>query len=407
MPDFVRQSPTSLGDAHAGLAVDPARSRYCLAAQPDAACSVALRAAHSVTARDGGLWVTKGLDCSLRPRDRRRNDPAASSRPRRESIDVPRSIAAETPIMALNGADAACRRAVPSGSGSDIDVHASPCPARASRRVTLPSRGRRPSIRNLARRSAVLTVATDNDQRPTWSRCRARNNCCAPSKLGLSPTGSASSAARDQGIRRQADSRWEQPWGELPLRARPPQRTARSPAPEQAGAYCDERPLPPVRRRHRPIRYELPEQAGLKTAKIADEITEFDWCPRARRSGSPPAKWNQYERLSKDAGRCRRHRAHPDDRAAASTTSSVCRSTRRRSSAYSEIMARARRGRVPRYAGTLVSETPCVVRDLRIRDAMAHDPHCGHGAARPGRSDLEAQSPANRTSWAMSAGSSR
>src|SRR3546814_3763628 len=45
------------------------------------------------------------------------------------------------------------------------------------------------------------------------------------------------------------------------------------------------------------FRYELPEQAGLKTAKIADEITEFDIAPKGTAWWITGGEWNRYEQF--------------------------------------------------------------------------------------------------------------
>ena len=62
----------------------------------------------------------------------------------------------------------------------------------------------------------VLTVSTDNDQRPTWSLSRGGKLLIAPSKLGFALTdgiGLQRGFAIESTERKSADSRWEQPWG--------------------------------------------------------------------------------------------------------------------------------------------------------------------------------------------------
>ena len=86
--------------------------------------------------------------------------------------------------------------------------------------------------------------------------------------------------------------------------------------------------------------------------------------------------------LSKDAGRCRRHRAHPDDRAARRRDASVVpRGSARR--LFGDVVEARRRAEIPRHAGTLVEGAARRARPA-VRDAMAHDPHCGQrgGAGR-------------------------
>src|SRR3546814_17071888 len=45
------------------------------------------------------------------------------------------------------------------------------------------------------------------------------------------------------------------------------------------------------------FRYELPEQSGLQTAKIADEITEFDIAPKGTAWWITGGEWNRYEQI--------------------------------------------------------------------------------------------------------------
>src|SRR3546814_21157223 len=45
------------------------------------------------------------------------------------------------------------------------------------------------------------------------------------------------------------------------------------------------------------FRYELPEQAEFKTAKIADEVTEFDIAPKGTAWWITGGEWNRYEQI--------------------------------------------------------------------------------------------------------------
>src|SRR3546814_11554956 len=65
--------------------------------------------------------------------------------------------------------------------------------------------------------SIVLTVTTDNDQRPTWSLTRKGKLLIAPSKLGFLLTDGIAlqrGFAIESAERASGDTRWEQPWGE-------------------------------------------------------------------------------------------------------------------------------------------------------------------------------------------------
>ncbi|MES2174333.1 MAG: glycoside hydrolase family 97 protein [Pseudomonadota bacterium] len=148
--------------------------------------------------------------------------------------------------------------------------------------------------------SIVLTVSTDNDSRPTWSLSRKGKLLIAPSKLGFILTDglnmvrgfSIAGSATGQG-----DNRWEQPWGERRF-------------------VTDRHNAVTVRFRQSAIqggrlmnvhfrlfddgvgfRYELPEQPGLKTMKIADETTEFDIAPKGQAWWIPGGEWNRYEQV--------------------------------------------------------------------------------------------------------------
>src|SRR3546814_11855698 len=45
------------------------------------------------------------------------------------------------------------------------------------------------------------------------------------------------------------------------------------------------------------FRYELPEQAEFKTAKISDEVTEFDIAPKGTAWWITGGEWNRYEQI--------------------------------------------------------------------------------------------------------------
>lgn len=146
----------------------------------------------------------------------------------------------------------------------------------------------------------VLTVATDNDQRPTWSLSRKGQLLIAPSKLGFILTdriGLQRGFAVESVERATGDATWELPWGERRfVRDRHQELLVRFRQNESWGGH-----LMNVRFRLFDdgigFRYELPEQPGLTTANIADEITEFDIAPTGTAWWIPGGEWNRYEQV--------------------------------------------------------------------------------------------------------------
>lgn len=146
----------------------------------------------------------------------------------------------------------------------------------------------------------VLTVATDNDQRPIWSLSRKGQLLIAPSKLGFILTdriGLQRGFAIESVERATGDATWELPWGERRyVRDRHQELLIRFRQNESWGGH-----LMNVRFRLFDdgigFRYELPEQPGLTTANIADEITEFDIAPAGTAWWIPGGEWNRYEQV--------------------------------------------------------------------------------------------------------------
>lgn len=146
----------------------------------------------------------------------------------------------------------------------------------------------------------ILTVATDNDQRPTWSLSRKGQLLIAPSKLGFILTdriGLQRGFAIESVERASGDTTWELPWGERRfVRDRHEELLVRFRQNESWGGH-----LMNVRFRlfddGIAFRYELPEQPGLTTANIADEITEFDIAPAGTVWWIPGGEWNRYEQV--------------------------------------------------------------------------------------------------------------
>ena len=148
--------------------------------------------------------------------------------------------------------------------------------------------------------SIILTVATDNDQRPTWSLSRKGKLLIAPSKLGFilaDRIGLQRGFAVESAERAKSDTRWELPWGERRfVRDQHNELLVRFRQNDSWGGHR-------MNVRFRlfddgfGFRYELPEQDGLKTAKIADEITEFDIAAKGTAWWIPGGEWNRYEQV--------------------------------------------------------------------------------------------------------------
>ena len=146
----------------------------------------------------------------------------------------------------------------------------------------------------------VLTVSTDNDGRPTWSISRRGKLLIAPSKLGFILTdgiGLQRGFVIDAAERAHADSRWEQPWGERRfVRDVHNELLVRLHQDASWGGHA-------MNIRFRlfddgvGFRYELPQQPGLATARIADEITEFDIIPKGTAWWITGGEWNRYEQV--------------------------------------------------------------------------------------------------------------
>jgi len=148
--------------------------------------------------------------------------------------------------------------------------------------------------------SIVLTVSTDNDARPTWSLSRKGKLLIAPSKLGFLLTdgvGLQRGFAIEGAERASGDDTWEQPWGERRyVRDNYNELLVRFRQDENWGGHA-------MNLRFRlfdngiGFRYELPAQAGLKTVRIADEITEFDIAPAGTAWWIAGGEWNRYEQM--------------------------------------------------------------------------------------------------------------
>ena len=144
-----------------------------------------------------------------------------------------------------------------------------------------------------------VEVALNPEGRPEYSVLRLGRPVIAPSRLGFLLT-DAPKLERNFEIagsaRASGDETWEQPWGESryvknrynELRVQLVERVA------------PQRRLDVVFRVYDDgvgFRYEFPDQPGLKTVNIAEEITEFAVVPEATAWWIPAGEWNRYEYL--------------------------------------------------------------------------------------------------------------
>ena len=125
-----------------------------------------------------------------------------------------------------------------------------------------------------------VSVTTDGDGRPYYAVTRAGKPIIRPSRLGFMFT-DAPKIERNMMIAgsstSKSDTSWDQPWGEW--------KTIRDNHVELRVRLVEKTPVAPGREIDVVFRlfddgvgfrYEFPEQAHLKTARIADELTEFD-----------------------------------------------------------------------------------------------------------------------------------
>ncbi|MCA0211295.1 MAG: glycoside hydrolase family 97 protein [Proteobacteria bacterium] len=146
----------------------------------------------------------------------------------------------------------------------------------------------------------VLTVSTDNDERPTWSLSRKGKLLIAPSSLGFLLTDGPALQRGfriDSAERGKGDATWELPWGERRfVRDRHNELLVRFQQHESRGGHV-------MNVRFRlfddgiGFRYELPEQPAMKTARIADEVTEFDIASPGTAWWITGGEWNRYEQI--------------------------------------------------------------------------------------------------------------
>ena len=144
-----------------------------------------------------------------------------------------------------------------------------------------------------------VSVTTDNDGQPTYSVSRLGRPVIAPSKLGFilvdAPKLQRNFEVTGQETR-SVDETWDLPWGE--------RKSVRNRFNELRVTLVEKTPL------HRRLdvvfrlyddglgfRYEFPEQANLKTARIGEELTEFSLVDEATAWWIPAYEWNREEYL--------------------------------------------------------------------------------------------------------------
>jgi len=147
----------------------------------------------------------------------------------------------------------------------------------------------------------VVSVTVDNDGRPYYAVSRAGKPIVRPSRLGFLFT-DAPKMERNFAIVSSAtsksDTNWDQPWGEW--------KTIRDNHVELRVRFQEKTPVAPGRIMEVVFRvfddgvgfrYALPEQPHLKTAHIADELTEFDLAQDGTAWWIPGSEWNRDEYL--------------------------------------------------------------------------------------------------------------
>jgi alpha-glucosidase len=144
-----------------------------------------------------------------------------------------------------------------------------------------------------------VEVGVDGERRPYYTVARNSEPVIAASRLGFLFT-DALRFERNMAIAshetRSSDSTWEQPWGERRfVRNRFNELKVR--LSESNGA---KRSIDVVFRVYDEgigFRYEFPDQASLRTIRVAEELTEFDVASPATAWWIPAGEWNRYEYL--------------------------------------------------------------------------------------------------------------
>lgn len=148
--------------------------------------------------------------------------------------------------------------------------------------------------------SMVLTVTTDADGRPTYSLSRKGKLLVGASSLGFILADGPTMVRGNRIVGSDIGSgkeMWEQPWGER-----------RFVTDEHNDLVVKFEQVPEWGGRRMNVRfrlfnngfgfrYELPEQAAMKTMKIADELSEFALTQNGSAWWIPGGEWNRYEQV--------------------------------------------------------------------------------------------------------------
>lgn len=144
-----------------------------------------------------------------------------------------------------------------------------------------------------------VAVLTDSDGRARYALTRKGQLLIAPSLLGFIMTDARNMVRGFRFVDAQksaGDSTWEQPWGERrTVRDRYTEMLVRFAQPDATKYAMNVRFR--LYENGFAFRYELPEQPGLKTARIADEATEFDLVPKGKAWWITGGEWNRYEQI--------------------------------------------------------------------------------------------------------------
>ncbi|MES2445146.1 MAG: glycoside hydrolase family 97 protein [Pseudomonadota bacterium] len=146
-----------------------------------------------------------------------------------------------------------------------------------------------------------VMVGVDGDGRPYYAVSRGGKAIIRPSRLGFLFT-DAPKIERNLAIEAtttaKSDTSWDQPWGEW--------KTIRDNHVEFRVRFKEKTPVAPGRIMDVVFRlfddgigfrYEFPEQPNLKTARIAEELTEFDIASEGTAWWIPGSEWNRDEYL--------------------------------------------------------------------------------------------------------------
>jgi alpha-glucosidase len=148
-------------------------------------------------------------------------------------------------------------------------------------------------------KTIIVSASVDNDGRPVYSVSRNGKPLINASQLGFILTDSYN-MVRGFTLESQqtgsSGSTWELPWGE--------RRYVRDHYNELSVTYRQPKYLQRVMTvRFRVFnnglgfRYDIPEQANLKTMNIAEELTEFDIAPKGTAWWIQAGEWNRYEQI--------------------------------------------------------------------------------------------------------------